>query len=45
MAFEKPEIRRVVTPVRTPERSPSAPSPEPATPTREPAPSEPNRTS
>lgn len=38
MAFEKPEIRRVVTPVRQPDQSPSVPEPAPA---REPAPAEP----
>jgi hypothetical protein len=42
MAFEKPEIRRVITPVRAPVRSPSVPAPdEPSTPSTAPAPSEP----
>jgi hypothetical protein len=45
MAFEKPEIRRVITPVRAPERSPSAPAPaEPSTPSTAPAPAEPRST-
>ena len=45
MAFEKPEIRRVITPVRAPERSPSVPVPaEPSTPSTTPAPSEPRTT-
>jgi len=41
MAFEKPEIRRVVTPVRPPDRSPSVPSPAEPTPSTAPAPTEP----
>lgn len=42
MAFEKPEIRRVVVPARTPSQAPSVPAPakEPAPDRRdEPAPS------
>lgn len=41
MAFEKPEIRRVVTPVRSPQHAPSVPAPSEPAPEREPTPSEP----